>query len=90
MGTWTSEIQWPPRSPDLTPLDFYFWGYIKNEVYKEPLQNIEELKNKITHVCHNISKDVLKKVTSNEVKKRLEFCMTSNGQHFEHLIKYKN
>jgi hypothetical protein len=20
---------WPPHSPDLTPLDFYFWGYMK-------------------------------------------------------------
>ena len=22
-------ISWPPRSPDLTPLDFFFWGYVK-------------------------------------------------------------
>ena len=21
-----SEFQWPPRSPDLSPLDFYLWG----------------------------------------------------------------
>ena len=21
-----STINWPPRSPDLTPLDFYLWG----------------------------------------------------------------
>ncbi|KAJ8870126.1 hypothetical protein PR048_029138 [Dryococelus australis] len=26
-------IPWPPRSPDLTPLDFFFWGYVKNIVY---------------------------------------------------------
>ena len=26
---------WPPRSPDLTPLDFYAWGYMKNYVYEE-------------------------------------------------------
>lgn len=26
-------IQWPPRSPDLTPLDFYLWGEIKRLVY---------------------------------------------------------
>ena len=23
----------PPRSPDLTPPEFFFWGYIKNAVY---------------------------------------------------------
>lgn len=24
---------WPPRSPDLTPLDFNVWGYVKDSVY---------------------------------------------------------
>ncbi|ENN73932.1 hypothetical protein YQE_09475, partial [Dendroctonus ponderosae] len=31
--------QWPPRSPDLTPIDFYFWGTIKNKAYKWQKQN---------------------------------------------------
>ena len=26
-------IEWPPRLPDLTPLDF-FWGYLKKRVYQ--------------------------------------------------------
>ncbi|XP_072017459.1 uncharacterized protein [Amphiura filiformis] len=25
--------EWPARSPDLTPLDFFVWGYIKARVY---------------------------------------------------------
>ena len=25
---------WPPRSPDLTPLDFCLWGWMKSEVYR--------------------------------------------------------
>ena len=25
-------IPWPPRSPDLSPLEFFLWGYIKNIV----------------------------------------------------------
>jgi len=28
-----STINWPPRSPNLTPLDFCLWGLMKNEVY---------------------------------------------------------
>ncbi|KAL1489114.1 hypothetical protein ABEB36_014058 [Hypothenemus hampei] len=34
---WTgrgSIFPWPPRSPDLTCLDFYFWGRIKDLVYR--------------------------------------------------------
>ena len=29
-------IAWPPRSPDLTPMDFFLWGYIKSIVYETP------------------------------------------------------
>ena len=25
---------WPPRSPDLTPVDFFLWGLLKSKVYK--------------------------------------------------------
>ena len=28
-----------PRSPDLTPLDFYLWGQMKNMVYDTPVQS---------------------------------------------------
>lgn len=27
-------ILWPPRSPDLNPLDFFYWGCLKEKVYK--------------------------------------------------------
>jgi len=30
-----STINWPPRSPDLTPLDFCFGGLMKSEVYRK-------------------------------------------------------
>ena len=28
-------VNWPPRSPDLTPLDFFLWGYVKDKLYSE-------------------------------------------------------
>ena len=28
---------WPPRSPDLTPCDFFFWGFVKDTVFVPPL-----------------------------------------------------
>ena len=33
-------IPWPPPSPDLSPLDFFLWGYFKNLVYAEKIRNI--------------------------------------------------
>ncbi|CAD0200597.1 unnamed protein product [Chrysodeixis includens] len=26
-------VRWPPRSPDLTPMDFFLWGFVKGEVH---------------------------------------------------------
>jgi hypothetical protein len=28
--------RWPPRSPDITPLDFFLWGYVKDRVFCHP------------------------------------------------------
>ncbi|GBN14641.1 hypothetical protein AVEN_39551-1 [Araneus ventricosus] len=30
----------PPRSPDLTPLDFFLWGYVKDKVFASKLTKI--------------------------------------------------
>jgi hypothetical protein len=33
---------WSARSQDLTPLDFYLWGRIKELVYANPVLNYED------------------------------------------------
>ena len=40
-------INWPPRSPDLTQLDFCLWGLIKSEVYRKKW--IHEMNCTLTH-----------------------------------------
>ena len=46
--------EFPPRSPDLTPLDFYLWGTLKNTVYATEPQTLEELREKIEHTINDI------------------------------------
>ena len=44
------EREWPPRSADLTPCDFFLWGHLKSKVctvYTTPQQNLEELEERI-------------------------------------------
>ncbi len=38
----------PPRSPELSPLDFFLWGYLKNCVYITVHWNLEELEGNIS------------------------------------------
>ncbi|GFV10737.1 uncharacterized protein TNCV_1755751 [Trichonephila clavipes] len=37
-------VNWPPRSCDLTPLDYFLWGYVKSLVYADKPQTLDHLK----------------------------------------------
>ncbi len=78
-------ISWPSRSPDLTPSDYFLWGSIKDKVYKDPPQSINELKNKIREACSSISQPSLQKIYKN-MKFRLSFVVREQGGHFEHRL----
>ncbi|GBP23624.1 hypothetical protein EVAR_80241_1 [Eumeta japonica] len=41
------DIPWPPRSPDLSPMDFFLWGYLKTKVYETNPPSFDELKENI-------------------------------------------
>ncbi|XP_070524010.1 histone-lysine N-methyltransferase SETMAR-like [Cardiocondyla obscurior] len=77
--------EWPPRSPDLTPLDFFAWGYLKNKVYKNEPENAEELKQRIRDACSEIIPRTLKQVRENFMR-RVAICLEKNGGHIEHLL----
>ena len=56
-GMWIGRrgpVEWPPRSPDLTPPDFFLWGYLKDKVYAQRPQTIDELKEIIVAECNAI------------------------------------
>ena len=47
-------VAWPPRWPDLTPLDYYFWGHMKTLVYETKVNSREELRCHIFAVAERI------------------------------------
>ncbi len=78
-------LKWPPRSPDLTPCDFFLWGYVKGLVYIPPLPtSLEELKQRITEALENVTQDMLQRVWQ-ELDHRLDVCRVTGGAHIEHL-----
>jgi hypothetical protein len=38
-------LEWPVRSPDLTPCDFFLWGYLKPRVYTNRPKTLQDLKS---------------------------------------------
>lgn len=78
-------VEWPARSPDLTPLDFFLWGYLKSKVYTNRPGNIRELKDRIRQEMLNITPAVLQNVRD-ECIARFAHCLAVNGEQFEHLL----
>ena len=78
-------IEWPARSPDLTPADFFMWGFLKDKVYARNPRNIEELKTAITHSTREIDIELCQKVCRS-VRHRVNLCLEHNGGHFENSL----
>jgi hypothetical protein len=57
---------WPLRSPDLTPCDFFLWGYVKDVVYVPPLPNdLQELRQRIIAAVATINWDMMQSLDRN-------------------------
>lgn len=78
-------MSWPPRSPDLTPCDFFLWGFVKGLVYVPPIpRDVDELKARITKAVATIDNAMLGRVWQ-EFDYRLDVCRVTSGAHIEHL-----
>lgn len=78
-------IPWPPRSPDLSPCDFYLWGYLKAEVFKHRPRTLVDLKTAIEEEIAQITSTTLEKVMRN-FHERLNMCVARQGHHLQDII----
>ena len=58
------DIEWPPRSCDLTPLDYFLWGHLKSLVFSNKPDPLQALKVNIERAIHS-TLDLVKKVLKN-------------------------
>ncbi|GFS92704.1 uncharacterized protein TNCV_1161301 [Trichonephila clavipes] len=78
-------VNWPPRSCDLTPLDYFLWGYVKSLVYADKPQTLDHLEDNIRRVIADIRPQMLEKVIENWTS-RLDYIRTSRGSHMPEII----
>jgi hypothetical protein len=60
-----SGVNWLPRSCDLTLLDFFFWGFLKSQVYANKPQSTDALTVSITQAMAQIQSDLCGRVIEN-------------------------
>lgn len=77
-------FEWPPRSPDLTPMDFYVWGRIKSMVYSSEPTTKENMKQRVRAAFSSLGAAEIRRATQS-VSDRVQKCLAANGHQFEHL-----
>jgi hypothetical protein len=84
-GKWIGRggpLSWPARSPDLTPMDFGLWGYVRPLVLARGPRTVEELEDCITTVFSMIKRGYCERLCRS-VRDRLQRCREAEGGHIE-------
>lgn len=79
------DINWPPRSCDLTPLDFFLWGYIKDKVYVNHPRTIAALRTNIQRIINEIPIEMIENVVANAAQ-GMVYLEKSPGEHLNEII----
>ena len=85
-GRVVSKGLWPPRSPDLTPCDFFFWGALKSHIHFHKPATIDQLKDVVSEFLTSITETTLNLVFQN-LDKRFHLCHEKGGGLIENFLK---
>ena len=77
----------PITKNGLNPLDYFLWGHLKSLVYTTPVENVEDLRNRIIAGCNLIRNDpgVFERVRQS-MRRRLDACMLARGGYFQQFL----
>lgn len=81
IGLWGPH-EWPPRSPDLTPLDFYLWSRIRDLCYLTPATTREDMMERVRAAFATITPRELARVRRHNLR-RLQCLVRQQGGHIE-------
>ena len=80
-----ADVVWPPRSCDLTSLDYYLWGAVKDKCYTDKPEAIDALKDNIREAMGEIQLHTNDHVRKNWTD-RVGYCMASRDSHLNEII----
>ena len=80
-----SKNLWPPRSPDMTPSDFFLFEHLKQQVFQNHPHTLDKLRDSITNAIGSITIETLNNVFRN-MRRRVQLCLDHQVGHFERTI----
>jgi hypothetical protein len=80
-----AQPQLPPLTilqQDLTPLDFFLWGYVKIIVYHVKINDLQRLKACIRNAMATVTPNMFQAMWD-DVEYHLDVCRATKGTHVE-------
>ena len=73
--------EWPPNSPDLSPLDYHVWGAMleRYKTFHPKPKNIDELKKVLQLIWNQLPQDSINKAIGTELHKKTSSLCESYG-----------
>ena len=78
-------VVWTPRNCDLTPLDYYLWGAVKDKCYADKPETIDALKDNIREAIDEIQLHTIDNILKN-CTHRVGYYMASRDSHLNEII----
>ena len=75
----------PPRSPDLTSLDYFLWAFVKERVMAVVPATLNDMKERIRRACSEITPQMLAEVRRS-FHQRINKYLQVAGRHYQHLL----
>ena len=69
----SADVVWPPRSCDLTPLDYYLWSAVNDKCYADKPKTIDALKNNIRGTIGEIQLHTIDNVLHGQPRQPFEW-----------------
>ena len=82
-----ANVVWPPRSCNLTPLDYYLWVAVKDKCYADKSEANEALKDNIREAIGEIPLHTIDKVLKIWTD-RVGYCMASRSSYSNKIIRH--
>ena len=75
-------LKWPPRSPDLNPIE-HIWNMIDSKLYEISPKNLSELEAAIQKLWNELTPDLCRNLIES-MPERIQACINAKGGHFDY------
>jgi transposase len=74
--------EWPPRSPDLNPLDYSIWSILLSRACNRPHPDLQSLRSALEREWEALGAETLERIVD-DFPRRVDECIEAEGGHFE-------